>query len=198
MSDPASDKTDPAPRKGAGPLVYAIPLALVAGFGALAWMTLATPQSERQALPSALIAKPVPQMDLPSLHPGGENLSTAVLQRPGVKIVNIWASWCGPCRIEHPELMKLAETTGVPVYGINYKDDPDKARAFLKQLGDPFAIVGEDETGRMGIEWGVYGVPETFVIDGEGRIAYKHVGPIQVDDLEKRVLPAMRKAGWQG
>lgn len=185
------------PRKGARPLVYLLPLVLAAGFGVLAFNTLSTPQAEREALPSPLISKPVPQMDLPSLRAGEENLSTAVLQRPGVKIVNIWASWCGPCRIEHPKLMELA-ASGVPVYGINYKDDGDKARRFLADLGDPFALVGEDERGRMGIEWGVYGVPETFVIDGEGRIAYKHVGPIQADDLEKKLYPAMRKAGWEG
>ena len=192
MSDPTED---PKPARGAW--IYVLPLVMLIGFGILAWQVLLTPASERETLPSALIAKPVPQMDLPSLRAGEENLTTAVLQRPGPKVVNIWASWCGPCRVEHPKLMELAEM-GVPVYGINYKDDPAKALKFLEDLGDPFALVGADERGRMGVEWGVYGVPETFVIDGEGRIAHKHVGPIQVDDLEKRILPALRKAGWEG
>ncbi|MGG7567384.1 DsbE family thiol:disulfide interchange protein [Rhodovulum sp. DZ06] len=195
QNDPQTDP-EGAP-KSRGAWVFALPLAIVLGFGLLAWQVLLTPQAEREALPSALIAKPVPQMDLPSLRPGEENLSTAVLRRPGPKLVNIWASWCGPCRVEHPELMKLAEM-GVTVYGINYKDDPEKARAFLADLGDPFALVGADEKGRMGIEWGVYGVPETFVITGEGTIAYKHVGPIQVNDLEEKILPALRNAGWEG
>ena len=210
-----SDHRDDAPRMGEdgfpvtapgiapdaaasrGAWIYVLPLALLVGFGLLAWQVLRTPADERKALPSALIAKPVPVMDLASLRPGEPNFDTAVLQGPGVKVVNIWASWCGPCRVEHPELMKLAEK-GVAVYGINYKDDPEKARAFLRDLGDPFTLVGADERGRMGIEWGVYGVPETFIIDAEGRIAHKHVGPIQVDDLEKRILPALRAAGWDG
>lgn len=197
MSDPTDPSAPETPRSRPGAWVFVLPLVLILGFSALAWQVLRTPSAEREALPSALIAKPVPQMDLPSLRAGEENLSTAVLQRPGVKLVNIWASWCGPCRVEHPELIALAEK-GVPIYGINYKDDPEKALKFLEDLGDPFALVGADEKGRMGIEWGVYGVPETFVIDGEGRIAHKHVGPIQVDDLEKKILPAMRRAGWDG
>lgn len=186
--------TDPAAPEGKRRFSALLPLVLALGMGVLFYAMLGRDQD---TLPSALIAKPVPQMDLPNLTPGGPPLTTATLHEPGVKIVNIWASWCGPCRVEHPELMKLA-ASGVPVYGINYKDDPAKAAKFLTDLGDPFAIVGLDEKGRMGIEWGVYGVPETFVIDAEGRIAYKHVGPIQNDDLATKILPAMRKAGWQG
>jgi cytochrome c biogenesis protein CcmG/thiol:disulfide interchange protein DsbE len=143
------------------------------------------------------LQNPVPQMDLPALAAGDPNLTTALLQGPGIKILNIWASWCGPCRVEHPKLMELA-ALGVTVYGINYKDDPAKARKFLTDLGDPFAIVGLDEKGRMGIEWDVYGVPETFVIDADGRITHKHAGPIMNDDLQTKILPAMREAGWPG
>jgi cytochrome c biogenesis protein CcmG/thiol:disulfide interchange protein DsbE len=107
-------------------------------------------------------------------------------------LVNIFASWCVPCRIEHPVITRLAEL-GVPVNAINYKDDPAKATAFLKELGDPFRKVGADRTGRTAIEWGVYGVPETFVIDKQGNVAYKHVGPMQPRDLERTILPLLEK-----
>jgi cytochrome c biogenesis protein CcmG/thiol:disulfide interchange protein DsbE len=190
------DHTPDTKRSGLS-LMHVIPLAVLLVIAGLSAYVLSGDPADREILPSTLIAKPVPQMDLPPLHDGAARLSTATLQEPGVKIVNIWASWCGPCRVEHPRLMELA-TMGIPVYGINYKDDGDKARKFLTDLGDPFTTVGEDSTGRMGIEWGVYGVPETFVINGEGRIAYKHVGPIQNDDLERVILPAMRAAGWKG
>lgn len=185
--------TDPAAPQGKRRFAALLPLVLALGMGVLFYAMLGR---DLDTLPSALIAKPVPQMDLPNLA-GGPSLTTATLHEPGVKIVNIWASWCPPCRVEHPKLMELA-ALGVPVYGINYKDDPEKARKFLSDHGDPFTIVGMDEKGRMGIEWGAYGVPETYVVDGEGRIAYKLVGPILNDDLQTKILPAMRKAGWQG
>ena len=145
-------------------------------------------------LPSTLIGRPAPEFALPPVRPGdAEGLATRDLKTPGAKVVNIWASWCGPCRIEHPELERLA-AMGVTVHGINYKDEIDAAMRFLTELGDPYDRIGRDE-GRVGIEWGVYGVPETFVLDGEGRIVYKHIGPIQNDDLERKILPAVEAAG---
>jgi cytochrome c biogenesis protein CcmG/thiol:disulfide interchange protein DsbE len=150
---------------------------------------------ERDTLPSALIGRPAPATELPPLDGRpGEGLSAALLNAPGVKLVNVWASWCGPCRIEHPHLMAL-QARGVVVHGINYRDEPSAARGFLAELGDPYVAVGADRTGRAGVEWGVYGVPETFVIDGAGRIAFKHVGPIQNDDLDRLIVPAIRAAG---
>ncbi|MFO7856909.1 MAG: DsbE family thiol:disulfide interchange protein [Paracoccaceae bacterium] len=174
------------------PLWAAIPLVLVLAFGVLAWTMLGR---DKDTLPSVLIDRPSPDMDLPPLEEGGAGLTTAMLQADGVKLVNVWASWCGPCRVEHPELMRLEEM-GVTILGLNYKDKPANAKGFLTELGDPYESVGVDERGRAGIEWGVYGVPETFVVDGDGRIAFKHVGPIQNDDLETKILPAMRAAGW--
>jgi cytochrome c biogenesis protein CcmG, thiol:disulfide interchange protein DsbE len=139
-------------------------------------------------LPSALVDRPVPEFELPALE-GAEGLSDEDL-KGRVSLVNVFASWCVPCRIEHPVLMRLAEQ-GVPIFGINYKDPPDQAKAWLAELGDPFEKIGADRNGRVGIEWGVYGVPETFVIDAEGRIRHRHVGPIQASDLEQTLLPIL-------
>jgi cytochrome c biogenesis protein CcmG/thiol:disulfide interchange protein DsbE len=149
---------------------------------------------DSRALPSALIGRPAPATELPGLRAGEPGIDAAALGAPGVKVVNVWASWCAPCRLEHPELMRLAGM-GVPVFGINHKDQPENALRFLSDLGDPYQRIGVDRSGRASVEWGVYGVPETFVVDGEGRIAYKHVGPIQNSDLETKILPAIRAAG---
>ena len=144
-------------------------------------------------LPSTFIDKPAPEFELPPLREGQPGLSSADMKAPGVKLVNIWASWCVPCRIEHPKLTELA-AMGLAVHGINYKDTDEAAEKFLAELGDPFTLIGADRKGRVGIDWGVYGVPETFVVDGQGRIIYKHIGPIQGSDIAKKILPAVEKA----
>ncbi|MGI9435796.1 MAG: DsbE family thiol:disulfide interchange protein [Geminicoccaceae bacterium] len=131
-------------------------------------------------LPSALIDKPVPTFELPPLLAAGDTikgLSSDDLTGK-VQLVNVFASWCGPCRVEHPILMKMAGD-GVPIQGLNYKDKAGDAAGFLAELGDPYERIGVDANGRVGIDWGVYGVPETFIIDAEGKIRYRHVGPIQ-------------------
>lgn len=139
-------------------------------------------------LPSALIGKPAPSFALPALEglmrdgtpvPG---LSTADL-KGGVTVVNVWASWCAPCREEHPVLVELAKDPSIRLVGINYKDQPENARRFLGALGNPFAAVGEDANGRAAIDWGVYGVPESFVIAPDGTIAYKQVGPLTAEAI---------------
>ena len=148
-------------------------------------------------LPSALLDQPAPEFDLPPL-PGRDEHGFARSDLGGEPmLVNVFASWCVPCRIEHPLINRLAED-GVTVHGLNHKDKPEDATAWLDELGDNFTHVGSDQDGRAAIEWGVYGVPETFVITGDGAIAYKHVGPIQMSDLEDRILPALRAAGWDG
>jgi cytochrome c biogenesis protein CcmG/thiol:disulfide interchange protein DsbE len=166
-------------------LLYLIPVVVFAavGIGLAVGLT-----RDPGTLPSALVDRPVPQFELPALE-GADSLSDADL-RGRVSLVNVFASWCVPCRVEHPVLMRLAEQ-GVPIFGINYKDPPDQAKAWLAELGDPFAKIGADRNGRVGIEWGVYGVPETFVIDAEGRIRHRHVGPIQARDLEQTLLPIL-------
>ena len=168
-------------------LLYILPVVIFVGVGIGLAVGLTRDPS---VLPSALIDKDVPAFELPPLagstKPG---LATGDLEGE-VALVNVFASWCVPCRIEHPVLMRLAEE-GVPIYGINYKDRPEDARAWLAELGDPFRRIGVDRQGRAGIEWGVYGVPETFVIDQDGRIRHKFVGPIQPRDVERTLLPLL-------
>tara|TARA_R110002124_G_scaffold76906_1_gene206003 strand:- start:211 stop:804 length:594 start_codon:yes stop_codon:yes gene_type:complete len=141
-------------------------------------------------LPSVLLGKPVPDFALPPVLGREEGLSTQDLIGH-VSLVNVFASWCVPCRAEHPLFMELSTTGEVPLYGINYKDPPDQARAWLDDLGDPYARIGADINGRAGIEWGVYGVPETYVI-ADGTIAYRHVGPITRAILQDTLLPIVR------
>ena len=141
-------------------------------------------------LPSVLLGKPVPDFALPPVLGREEGLSTQDLIGH-VSLVNVFASWCVPCRAEHPLFMELSTTGEVPLYGINYKDPPDQARAWLDDLGDPYARIGADIDGRAGIEWGVYGVPETYVI-ADGTIAYRHVGPITRAILQDTLLPIVR------
>jgi len=169
-----------------------IPLGFVAFAGILLFAILRG--GDASIVPSALIGRPVPAFDLPALAgidvPG---LTTSDFANGEVIVLNVWASWCVPCRAEHPVLQRLVSREGVTLYGINYKDDAGAAARFLRQLGNPFARIGADESGRVGLDWGVYGVPETYIVDGEGRIAYKHVGALTPDAMEKRFLPAFRE-----
>ncbi|MEQ8604814.1 MAG: DsbE family thiol:disulfide interchange protein [Marivibrio sp.] len=173
-------------------LVYLLPLAVFLG---VAGYFAAQLLSGRDAMevPSALIDRPAPEFALPPLWDGGEGLSTADLKGGGPAIVNVFASWCVPCRAEHPMLMRLAEETGAPVHGIAYKDDPAASKAFLEELGDPYTKIGVDQNGRVAIDWGVYGVPETYVLDGDGRIRYKRTGPITPRHMEDDILPLLEE-----
>jgi cytochrome c biogenesis protein CcmG/thiol:disulfide interchange protein DsbE len=170
-------------------LGYVIPVVvfLVVAIGLAIGLT-----RDPSTLPSALIDQPVPEFDLPPLMDGPDARGLASGDLKGkVQLVNVFASWCGPCRVEHPVLMKLA-ADGYAIQGLNYKDAPDDGRAFLAELGDPYDRIGTDRSGRTGIDWGVYGVPETFVIDAEGKVRHKHVGPLQARDLEK-LLPLLEE-----
>lgn len=143
-------------------------------------------------IPSPLIGKAVPQFDLPAVKGRTLGLASADL-RGQVSIVNVFASWCLACRDEHPLLMQLGASGVVPIHGLNYKDKPDDAKKWLDDLGDPYTRTGADISGQVGIDWGVYGVPETFVIDRDGRIAYKHIGPVTPQALNDTLLPLIRK-----
>lgn len=142
-----------------------------------------------RTIPTALKDKPVPEFDLPPVQGYDAGLSSEALKSGEVVLVNIFASWCGPCLVEHPLLMDLAEKGTVPIYGINYKDAPENASVWLKRYGDPYTAIGADLNGRVGIDWGVYGVPETFIVDGGGRIRYKHIGVLTADALNETILP---------
>ncbi|MBC7141911.1 MAG: DsbE family thiol:disulfide interchange protein [Rhodobacteraceae bacterium] len=149
-------------------------------------------RDDPDALPSAFAGKQAPAVvvtplaDLPVF-------SDADLRDGKVKLVNFWASWCAPCRVEHPNLEAL-KAEGVTILGVNYKDKPEAALRFLAELGDPYAAVGADASGRMGIDWGLYGVPETFVIDGEGNVILRFPGPITERVLDSDIRPAMKAA----
>ena len=146
-------------------------------------------------LPSALIGKPAPAFALPPL-PGRSDKGLATADFMGkVSVVNVFASWCIPCKAEHPVVERLARLNVAAVYGINYKDKPDAAKKWLAELGDPYAAIGADESGRVGIDWGVYGVPETFIVGPDGIIRHKHVGPLTPKVLDEEILPAIRKLG---
>ncbi len=143
-------------------------------------------------IPSVLIDQEVPQFSLGPVEGRAWGLASADLEGE-VRLVNFFASWCFPCRLEHPLLNRLTEQGTVPVYGINYKDKPHDARRWLDRLGDPYVRSGADHEGRVGIDWGVYGLPETFIIDRNGRIVYKHVGQIRPEDLEETILPIIEE-----
>lgn len=143
-------------------------------------------------VPSPLIDKAAPSFKLTQLHEPTKTLGPDDL-RGQVWLLNVWASWCVSCRVEHPLLVELARTKTVPIVGLNYKDKPEEGRAWLAQLGNPYTVSVMDRDGRVGIDFGVYGVPETFVIDKNGTIRYKHIGPVTVDSLEKKILPMVRR-----
>lgn len=165
-----------------------LPLGIVLLLGLAFWWGL---QNNDDRLPSALLGRPVPEFSLPPVGGQGEGLSSDDL-RGEVSLVNVWASWCVPCRTEMPLLVELAEAGTVTIYGINYKDDSEAALSFLEELGNPYTRVGADN-GRVSVDWGVYGVPETFIIDAEGRIAYKHIGPFDERSLEEEILPIVAR-----
>lgn len=143
-------------------------------------------------VPSPLIGKPVPEFSLPPVKGRTLGLSSADLKGE-VSLVNVFASWCLSCRDEHPLFMDLRKSGAVPIHGLNYKDQPDDAARWLAELGDPYSRTGADLNGRVAIDWGVYGVPETFLIDREGRIAYKQIGPITPRILDEKLLPLIRR-----
>ena len=194
-ADDAPRETDPG--AGRRRLIVLIPLAAFLALAALFVLRLGAGDPSR--IPSALIGQPAPRVDLPPLA-GLERDGRPVPGLDGatfegaVTIVNVWASWCVPCRDEAPLLMALAADRRIRVVGITYKDHPDNARRFLGRFGNPFVANGVDGNGRAAIEWGVYGVPETFVVGRDGRVAHKLIGPITPGNLEKVVKPAIEKA----
>lgn len=174
-------------------LTHAIPVIL---FGLIAIALLVGLTLNPKQIPSALIGKPVPAFEMAPLYEGQSGFSSADLKTGKPVIVNVFAAWCIPCRDEHPVLVNL-KARGIPIMGLNYKDDPDAAKRFLAELGNSYDLIGVDPEGKVGFEWGVYGVPETFVISGEGIIIYKHVGPLTSITAETEIVARMRELGWK-
>lgn len=172
------------------PLVL-VPPVLFAGLAAMFFFGMHRENPDE--LPSALTGRAAPPVEVIPLG-DKPSFTDADLRTGGVKLVNYWASWCAPCRVEHPNLIALAEQ-GVPIYGINYKDEPAKGLGFLAELGDPYAAVAADATGRTALDWGVYGVPETYVLDDKGTILLRFAGPITQRVLQETILPAIAEAG---
>lgn len=162
------------------------------GFGGLAAVFAARLGSDPSQLPSALIGKPVPIFDLPPVQGRALGLSSGDLLGE-VSLVNVFASWCVACRAEHPLFLRLARDKTVPIHGLNYKDRPEDAARWLDSLGDPYTRTGADRDGRVAIDWGVYGVPETYVIGVDGRIAHKQIGPTTDQVLEETLLPLIER-----
>lgn len=143
-------------------------------------------------VPSPLVGKAAPDFALPQLHESDKVFSPKDLAGK-VWLLNFWASWCNGCKDEHPVLMQVAKSGEVPIYGVDYKDTREEALTWLRRWGNPYPLVAVDESGRVGINYGVYGVPETYVIDKAGRIRYKQIGPVDQDILEKKILPLVRE-----
>ncbi|ODN72518.1 DsbE family thiol:disulfide interchange protein [Methylobrevis pamukkalensis] len=192
--------TGPARRRGPGVVVF-LPLVLFLALSAVFLHQLFS--GDPSEIPSALIGRKVPAFDLPPVEgltrngapvPGLSTGDLVAAPEGKVTLVNVWGSWCVPCRDEHPLLMELAKRDDIRLVGIDYKDEPGNAVDFLAGLGNPFAAVGSDRTGRTGIDFGVYGVPETFVVDAAGNIRFKFIGPLSPEGITGRLDPEIEKA----
>jgi len=181
----------PVPQGRASPSALSTRLMLTlpaAAFAGLAGMFVWGLTRDPSQLPSALIGREVPQFRLPPVRGRTLGLSSGDLKGQ-VSLVNFFASWCAPCRLEHPIFLDLSRKGIVPLHSINFKDAPENAAQWLNTLGDPYARTGADLDGRVGIDWGVYGIPETFVIGADGRIAYRHIGELTRQALDETILP---------
>jgi cytochrome c biogenesis protein CcmG/thiol:disulfide interchange protein DsbE len=182
--------TEAKPRRR---LLVLLPLLVFLGLAGVFLAQLLSGQDGTE-IPSALIGQPAPATQLPPLEGSGLPGLDSAQFAGKVTVLNVFASWCAPCRQEHPVLMGLAQDDRYAMAALNYKDKPENARRFLGDLGNPYRSIGVDEAGRTAIDWGVYGVPETFVIGKDGAIAYKHVGPLTPDSVRTALLPEIEKA----
>lgn len=168
---------------------FLVPLGVFAVLAVFLWLGLSLRPSE---IPSPLLDKPAPTFSLQQLHTPDQTITPADMKGQ-VWLFNVWASWCVSCRQEHPLLLQLAKSGEVPIYGLNYKDQRQDAVRWLQQLGNPYVASAYDVNGQVGIDYGVYGVPETYVIDRDGVIRHKHIGPISPEALQNEILPIVRK-----
>ena len=165
---------------------------IIGGFVAIAALLAVGLTLNPREVPSPLVGRTAPPFELPRLHEPGKTFSPKALAGR-VWMMNVWASWCPPCLVEHPIVTELAKTGGAPIVGLNYKDAREDAVAWLKRNGDPFFVSVADPAGRVGIDYGVYGVPETYVIDKRGIIRYKHIGPLTPEIAKTRIRPLLVK-----
>lgn len=187
-----SERALSAPVQGSGAPLRWIFLLPVVIFSGLALVLGAGLTRDPKAIPSALVGRPVPAFSLPPVQ--GRTLGLSSTDLTGeVSLVNVFASWCTECRAEHPLLMRLAADKAIPVHGLNYKDLPEDAARWLNTFGDPYTRTGADRNGRVAIDWGVYGVPETFVVSADGRIMHKHIGPLSERALGEAILPLVER-----
>ena len=199
MSGPQEATSKPGKGSGRGLLIALLPLVVFLALALIFYKQLAGGGASSD-IPSALIGKPVPEVSfapLEGLSQGGAAVPAVTpellksIPEGKLAIVNVWASWCGPCRQEHPLLVQLGGEEAFAIYGINYKDHTENALRFLGQLGNPYDAVGVDPKGRGAIEWGVYGIPETFIVGKDGTILAKHVGPLTPEAVEKTIRPLL-------
>lgn len=169
-----------------------IPVIVFAVLAGVLWWGLYGNPNE---VPSTMIGRPAPAFELPALAAAGvPGFTTSDLKGKGVTLVNVFASWCVPCRDEHPLLMQLSKRGDIRIFGINNKDKAEDAMRFLTRLGQPYAAIGTDENGRTSIDWGVYGVPETFIVDNDGIIRFKQIGPVSPAIIDAVIIPEIEKA----
>ena len=169
---------------------FIVPFILFLVLGAFLYVGL---QRDPRYVPSPLIGKPAPEFMLPNLHDPAYPVDSKELHgRPWV--LNVWGTWCGGCREEHDVLIAIARQSAVPLVGLNWKDDNAAARRWLRELGNPYAVVAEDREGRVAIDWGVYGAPETFLIGADGTVLYKHIAPMTMETWNKEFLPRIEQA----
>ncbi|NRC56577.1 DsbE family thiol:disulfide interchange protein [Mesorhizobium sediminum] len=188
VTSPFGRGSSPAPPRRRR-LLVALPLTVFVALAAVLGWGLTRNVDD---IPSVLIGKPVPEFSLPPVEGRMLGLTSADL-RGEVSLVNVFASWCVACREEHPLFMRIAADGTVPLHGLNYKDQPEDAKKWLDALGDPYTRTGADLDGRVAIDWGVYGVPETFVVGADGRIAYKHIGAVTPRALDETILPLVQR-----
>lgn len=195
------DTSLPPAAKKRTPWLALLPLVIFVALAAVFTVQLVSGK-DNSTIPSVLIGKEAPVTKLPPIDglahnnsplPGLDSSDFITGPEGKLTLVNVWASWCAPCRQEHPILMELAKDKRLRVVGLNYKDQPENARRFLGELGNPYEAVGADNTGRSTIDWGVYGVPETFLVNQEGKIVYKHVGPITPTAVRNEMMPVIEK-----
>lgn len=167
---------------------FILPLAIFLGLAVMLGLGL---QRDPRALETALLNQPVPAIDRPLLEDPQRQFDLQALQGK-VWLLNVWASWCAPCRQELPLLVAFSRQDNIPVYGLNYKDQPEKAKALLRVAGNPYVASAVDADGRVGMDFGIQGVPETFVIDAQGRVRYRHLGPVTAEVWRDKLLPAVR------